>query len=199
MTARDELAGLLEALERAGTSAMALARAGRTPAPWTLYPDEYGIYDRRTRCQFYYHSHAGVEHEDGHFHTVRLFPDHTVHVVAISMAPSGWPQALFTVNLWAVGDAYASPEELTRHARAFRLRERRGPASLVRVINLVFQAFRPEIEWLQEEKERALAGYRSAHPGADPFENRSLEILSRAAIDVRERGRRLLAGLGASA
>jgi len=185
VTAHDELVGLLEALERAGTSAMALARAGRTPAPWTLYPDEYGIYDRRTRCQFYYHSHAGVEH--------------TVHVVAISMAPSGWPQALFTVNLWAVGDAYASPEELTRHARAFRLRERRGPASLVRVINLVFQAFRPEIEWLQEEKERALAGYRSAHPGADPFEDRSLEILSRAAIDVRERGRRLLAGLGASA
>jgi hypothetical protein len=185
VTPREELVGLLQTLERAGTSVMALARAGRAPAPWTLYPGEYGIYDRRTRCQFYYHSHAGVEHEDGHFHTVRLFPDHTVHVVAISIAPSGRPQALFTVNLWAVGDAYEPPEAVARHARAFRLSETRGPAPLVRFINLVFRVFRPEVEWLQGEKERVLGAYRAAHPGADPFGDRSLEILSRVEINLQ--------------
>ena len=185
MTAREELVGLLETLERAGTSVMALARAERAPVPWTIYPGEYGIYDRRTRCQFYYHSHAGAEHEDGHFHTVRLFPDHTVHVVAISMAPTGWPRELFTVNLWAVGDAYAPPAEVARHARQFRLSEQRGPALLVRFVNLVFRAFLPEIQRLQDEKEQALAAWRVAHPDADPFEDRSLEVLSRVEVDPR--------------
>jgi hypothetical protein len=166
---------------------VALARAGRAPAPWTLYPGEYGIYDRRTRCQFYYHSHAGVEHEDGHFHTVCLFPDHTVHVVAISMAPSGWPQALFTVNLWAIGDAYESAGNLRRYVRRFHLREKVGPPRLVRFVNLMFRAFEPEIERLQEEKIAALARHRAAHPGRDIFDDRSLEVLSRIEVDARMR------------
>jgi hypothetical protein len=67
---------------------MGLARGGRPAEPWTLYPDELGIFDRQTRCQFYYHSH-GAAHQDGHFHTVRLFDDHTVHLVGISVAESG--------------------------------------------------------------------------------------------------------------
>jgi hypothetical protein len=185
VSAREELVGLLETLEQAGTSVMALIRGGREPVPWTLYPGEYGIYDRRRRCQFYYHSHPEAEHEDGHFHTVRLFPDHTVHVVAISMAPSGWPRALFTVNLWAVGDAYAPPDEVKRHAREFRLAERRGPAPVVRFVNLVFRAFQPEIARLQDEKEQVLAAYRTANPGADPFRDRSLEVLSRVDLALR--------------
>jgi hypothetical protein len=191
--ARQELVGLLEGLDRTGTSVMALAGVGRAPVPWTLYPGEYGIYDRRTRCQFYYHVHPEAAHEAGHFHTVRLFPDRTVHVVGISMAPTGWPQALFTVNLWAVGDAYAPPAEVARHAREFRVSEQRGPATLVRFVNLVFRAFLPEIQRLQDEKEHALVACRAAHPDADPFADRSLEVLSRADIDLRRSagGRRL--------
>ncbi len=187
MTAAEELVSLLEGLERAGSSVMALVRGGRPGVPWTLYPNEWGIFDRRTRCQFYYHAHAGAEHEDGHFHMVRLFPDHTVHVAAVSMAPSGWPRALFTVNLWAIGDAYAPADELKRHARQFRLFRARGDARVVRFVNLLFRAFLPEIEWLQDEKERTLAAYRAAHPDADPFQDRSLEVLSQIALDVRER------------
>ncbi|MBI3457937.1 MAG: hypothetical protein HY002_19340 [Candidatus Rokubacteria bacterium] len=192
MSAGEELVRLLEELEQAGTSVMDLVRGGRPPEPWRLYPGESGIFDRRTRYQFYYHAHAGAEHEDGHFHTARLFDDHTAHLVAISMASTGWPQALFTLNLWAIGDAYEAPETLKRYARDFRIRERRGPARLVRFVNLVFQRFRPEIEWLQDEKERTLQAYRATHPGRDPFTDRSLEILSRVEIDVRQRGQRLL-------
>ena len=76
---------------------MALARGDRPQEPWTLYPDEYGIFDRKRHSQFYYHAHGGAAHEAGHFHTVRLFGDHTVHLVAISMAETGWPRALFTI------------------------------------------------------------------------------------------------------
>jgi hypothetical protein len=96
VTPVDALVALLRELEGAGTTVMALVRGGRPSEPWTLYPDEFGIFDGQTRCQFYYHSH-GAAHEDGHFHTVRLFDGHTVHLVGISMAESGWPQALFTL------------------------------------------------------------------------------------------------------
>jgi hypothetical protein len=178
-----ELSRLLEEIERAGTSVMALARAGRPQEPWTLYPDENGIFDRKRHTQFYYHTHAGAHHEAGHFHTVRLFRDHTVHLVAISVDHTGRPQALFTLNLLAIGDAYASPEDLRRYVRQYRLEPHKGDARLVRFINLLFRAFLTEIEGLQEEKERAIQRYRAAH-GAAPFEDRSLEILSRVEIDV---------------
>jgi hypothetical protein len=187
VTALEELAVLLDKLARAHTSVMALARAGRPHEPWTLYPGEDGIFDRQTHSQFYYHAHAEARHEAGHFHTVRLFADRSVHLVAISMAQTGWPQALFTVNGWAIGEAWEPPENLKRYIRPFSIRPGRGPALLVRFITLMFEAFGPEMEQLQDEKERALQACRIAHPGKDPFQDRSLEILSRVVIDVAVR------------
>lgn len=184
MSPAEELAALLDKLERAGTSVMALARRGQPQEAWRLYPGEYGIFDRRTQSQFYYHAHAGAAHEAGHFHTVRLFPDHTVHLVAISMSPDGRPQALFTVNGWAIGDVHEPPEAVKGYARQFHIGSGRGPARLVDFVNLIFRAFREEIERLQDEKEAALQAYRAAHPDRDPWEDRSLEILSRIEIEV---------------
>ena len=163
---------------------MARAPGGRPQEPWTLYPDEYGIFDRRGHSQSFHHAHAGAEHEARHFHTVRLFRDRTVHLVAISMAHTGWPRALFTPNLWSIGGAYASPEDLTRYTRQYGIESRKGDARLVRFINLMFQAFRREIETLPGAKERGVQRYRIAHGGADPFGDRSAEILSEVEIDV---------------
>jgi hypothetical protein len=187
VTALQDLARLLADLDREGTSMMALARGGQPPEPWTLYPDEYGIFDRKRHSQFYYHAHADAEHEAGHFHTVRLFRDHTVHLVAISMAPTGWPQALFTLNLWSIGDSHASTGNLIRYTRQYGIESRKGDVRLVRFINLMFRAFRPEIEALQEAKGQAIERYRAAHGGADPFEDRSVEILSRVEIEIPAR------------
>jgi len=179
------LAHLLEGLERAGTTVMDLVRRGQPKTPWRLYPGEAGIFDRRTHCQFYYHSHEGRPEEAGHFHTVRLFPDHTVHLVAISMAPDGWPQALFTVNQWATGDAWEPAATIARYVREFHVDERRGPREVVRFVNLVFRAFRREIEQLQEEKVAALLDHQRRHPDRNARDDRRLEILSRVSVDVR--------------
>lgn len=181
------LVDLLEALEGEGTTVMNLARAGQPPQPWRLYPGEEGIFDRRTGCQFYYHAHADGRDEDGHFHTVRLFHDHTVHLVAISMAHDGWPRALFTVNYWATGDAYEPAEQVKAFARRFRVDESRGPARLVRFVSLMFHVFLPEIERLQDEKLAALTVHRLRHPAVDPYEDHSLEVLSWVDIDLRLR------------
>jgi hypothetical protein len=48
----------------------------------------------------------------------------------------------------------------------------------------VFQAYPAEIEALQEEKARTIAAYRERHDGAEPFDDRSLEVLSRIAIEI---------------
>ena len=186
MTRALALLDLLEDLERKGTSVIDLVTDGQPLLPWRLYPGESGIFDRGTRCQVYYHSH-GSDLEAGHFHTVRLFANHTAHLVAISMTSGGWPQALFTLNLWAIGDAYESAANLRRYVRRFHLREQVGPPPLVRFANLIFQVFGPEMERLQEEKMVALADHRALHPDRDVFEDRSLEILSRVEVDLRAR------------
>lgn len=186
MSASDALVHLLEELERAGTTPMELVGAGRRAQPWTLYPNEYGVFDRATGSQFYFHAHEDARHEAGHFHTVRFSPSRTVHLVGISMADSGWPQALFTVNLWAIGDVYVPLDALKQYVRKFCVDERRGDPRLIRFVNLVFTVFRVEIEALQEEKARAIAVHRLTHPDVDPFEDRSLEVLSRIAIDLRD-------------
>lgn len=73
-SARQELVSLLEELPRAGTTVLHLVRRGQPQEPWRIYPGEMGIFDRRTRCQFYFHAHDDARDEAGHFHTVRLFP-----------------------------------------------------------------------------------------------------------------------------
>jgi hypothetical protein len=186
MSVARELVHLLEELERTGTTVMDLVGAGRHPRAWALYPNEEGVFDRATGNQFYFHAHEDTPHEAGHFHTVRFSPTRTLHLVAISMAENGWPQALFTVNLWVIGDAHGARDRLQQYVREFHIDERRGDPRLVRFVNLMFTAFRPEIEALQEEKARAIAVHRLTHPDVDPFEDRSLEVLSRIAIGLRD-------------
>ena len=185
-----KLLSLLEGLEQTGRSrsVIDLVRDGQPLAPWRLYPGVSGLFDRRSGCQFYCHS-QGVDHEAGHIHTVRLFSDHTAHLLAVSLKDDGWPQALFTLNLWAIGEAHESAADLGRYARRFHLAERVGPPQLVRFVNLIFQVFGREIERLQDEKIATLAAQGVAHPDRDVFEDPSLEVLSRVEIDVRARAR----------
>lgn len=185
MNDAERLRALLEALQADGRTVMDLVRPDPPTEPWRLYPGEEGIFDLKTGCQFYYHAHDDGRDEDGHFHTVRFFPDHTVHLVAISMARDGWPRALFTVNLWAIGDVHQPVETLKTHVRRFLIEERQGPPALVRFVNLMFRVFRPEIERLQGEKVAVLEAHRPADPACPPGEDRSLEILSWVPIDVR--------------
>jgi hypothetical protein len=181
---RRRLVELLRDLDARGVAVIDLIRGAQPLEPWRLYPGEYGVFDRRTRCQFYFHTHPESGHEAGHFHTVRLFPDHTAHVVAISVDKRGWPQALFTVNLWATGDTEEPPERLKQFARRFRVDEHHGPREVVRFVNLVYQTFRGEIEALQDAKAAAIRAYRDRYPERDPFEDRTFEVLSRVEIDV---------------
>ena len=146
-------------------------------------PATYGVFDPRTRFRFFFHAHDG-KGAGGHFHTERLFADHTVHVVAISVSRSGEPEALFTINHWAAGDRAKPAPLVKRYARAFRIDERRGDPRLGRFVNLVYRAFLPQILRLQDEKTVLLAGHRPRRPGVHPHDDRSLQFLSEQRVTV---------------
>lgn len=146
-------------------------------------PAVYGVFDPQSRCRFHFHSHDS-KGEGGHFHTERLFRDHTVHVVAIAVSRAGEPEALFTINHWAAGDRAKAPALVKRYARAFRIDERRGEPRLVRFVNLVYRAFLPEIVRLQDEKAALLERHIPKRRGVHPHEDRSLQFLSERRIAV---------------
>jgi hypothetical protein len=130
--ALDELVGLLTDLQRSGRSVITLAGTSRSSEPGQLPPTTVGVFDPLSRWQFYYHAYAGAADEAGHFHTLRRFGDHAEHVVGISIDHLGWPQALFTVNLWCIGDVYELAENIKRYARRFRVDSRAGDPHLIR-------------------------------------------------------------------
>ena len=59
--------------------------------------------------------------------------------------------------------------------------------------------FRPQIGWLLAERDRALAAWAKAHPGADAAEDRRLEILSALPVAVKEQRRAVDAALAETA
>jgi hypothetical protein len=178
--ALDELIGFVTDLQRAGQSiVLELARAGPSAEPGRVPPTTVGVFDPRSRWHVYYHSHPGAEDEAGHVHALRRFGRYAVHVVGISMDLAGWPRALFTLNLWCLGEPYETAATLKRYARSFRMDPRGADPHLSRFLTLIFRAFLPEIEWVLDEKIRALATRRVVYPARDPFADRSLEVPSR--------------------
>ncbi len=179
-----ELVSLLTDLQRTGRSIITLARAGQSAEPGRLPPTTLGVFDPLSRWHYYYHSHGGAWDEDGHFHTLRWFGDDAVHVVGVSIDRVGWPQALFTLNLWCIGDGYETAANIKRYARRFRVNSMAGDPQLIRFMSLMFVAFLPEIERLQDEKVCTLAAHHALYPDRNPFQDRSLEITSRVELSL---------------
>jgi hypothetical protein len=170
---------MLTDLQRSGQSIITLAGAGPSAELSGLPPTTQGVFDPLWRWHVYYHSHAGPLDEAGHFHTLRRFGDRAIHVVGISIDHAGWPQALFTLNHWCVGDGYEPAARIKGYARRFRLDSCSGDPRLIRFLSLLFEAFLGEIEWLQDEKVYALTAHYVRHPDGNLFEDRSVEITSR--------------------
>jgi len=103
------------------------------------------------------------------------------------MSRRGWPQALFTFNLWGWQDRPQRAHQLRSHVRRFHVGLECGSRALAPFANLMLRAYGPEIEWLQDEKLRILAGLQRRRPGVDVLADRSIELPSALVIDVRAR------------
>ncbi len=162
------------------------------------YP-ENDVYDADTHSQYYYHAHRAGEH--GHFHTfLRVStgnregspagdgPDsgEPVHLIVISMDAYGWPIGLFATNHWVCGGAWRSAEEVIALLPRFRIDHAYPSWPVNRWIGAMMVLFQPHIEALLRHRDRVIAGWARAHPGADVLEDRNLEITGYLPISVEE-------------
>ena len=138
-------------------------------------------FDEETYAQYYYHAHRPEEH--GHFHLFlrgggmdtdqEIDPiDTYAHLIAISMTPEGKAQALFTTNPWVTGEEEFSASELKKMLPAFQVRHAHPSYVVNQWMQSMVQLFRPQIELLIDQKERAL------------LESPLLEITSESPISI---------------
>lgn len=184
---------------------------------WDHYP-KGDVYDTETHSQYYYHAHP-VELRDGehgHFHTflrpkgmpetVKPAPlddfcppagenDALSHLVAISMDSYGVPIRLFTTNRWVTGEVWYASGDVIRMLDRFAM-DLSFPSLTVNVwITAMLRLFRPQIETLLHERDRAVAELQSRRRNVNAYEDRKLEIASVTDISVDDQIARVQAAL----
>ena len=177
-------------------------------------PDD--VIDRDTHAQYYYHAHRGaVEH--GHFHTFLRAPgmpagvapvaysgaeiwpsgDEAIsHLIAISMDAFGRPIGLFAVNRWVSAETWYPAEDVIRLLDRFVIGHAFPSWPVNRWIGAMLQLFRPQVEALVRHRDTVVEAWRNAHPDADVFEDRRLDVTGEFAIDVDAQIAAVVAALG---
>jgi hypothetical protein len=161
------------------------------------------VYDRDSHSQYYYHAHRPDEH--GHFHTflrktgmpegVEPVPEAAsrdwpkgdkalAHLIAISMDRYGTPIGLFTTNRWVTGETWYRAEDICTMLDRFVIDHAYPSWPTNRWITAMLRLFRPQIETLILERDEMLRAWVDKHPDADVFEDRRLETISEAEVDV---------------
>ncbi|MBL8450590.1 MAG: hypothetical protein JNM32_11825 [Dechloromonas sp.] len=170
------------------------------------YPHD-DVHDEETHSQYYYHSHRGTANEHGHFHTFlraagmapnmapvahdgpEIWPageEALSHLVAIAMDDYGEPIGLFTVNRWVCGDTWYSAADVIRMAMSFRIDHAFPSWPVNRWLTAMLALYLPQIEWLLQARDAAVAAWAKRHPGRDVFEDRILEITSELPLSIDE-------------
>lgn len=165
------------------------------------------VYDKETFSQYYYHAHRPESGEHGHFHTflrakgmpggVAPVPydgeakrpegsDALTHFIAISMNRPGFPIGLFTTNRWVTDETFYPADDVIAMMDRFAMDHTYPCLAVNRWITSMLILFRPQIEALLRERDRAIDRWRAKHPDEDVYEDRELEITSITTIDVQK-------------
>ena len=108
------------------------------------------------------------------------------HLVAIGMDDYGEPIGLFTVNRWVCGDTWYSAADVIRMAMSFRIDHAFPSWPVNRWLTAMLALYLPQIEWLLQARDAAVAAWAKRHPGRDVFEDRTLEITSELPLSIDE-------------
>lgn len=168
------------------------------------YP-EGDVYDNETHSQYYYHAHRGCAGEHGHFHTflrAKGMPGDVApvpydgpeawaegdevlsHLVSISMDRYGFPIGMFTTNRWVTAENWFEAKDVIRMLEYFAIDHAYPSWPVNRWVTAMLVLFRPTIEALLRERDAALRSWQARYPDRDVFEDRELEIMSRARISL---------------
>ena len=167
------------------------------------YPTD-DVFDRESHAQYYYHAHRGAA-EHGHFHTFLRAPgmpagvapveysgaevwpggdDAISHLIAISMDAFGRPIGLFAVNRWVSAEAWYPAEDVIRMLDRFAIDHAFPSWPVNRWIGAMLQLFRPQVEALVRHRDAVVETWRRAHPDADVFEDRRLDVTGEFVISI---------------
>ena len=193
---------------RAGTNVVVEMIKGAGPFHEMCHYPPGDVYDRETHAQYYYHSHRrdpSLEAEHGHFHTFlrpggmpagvqpaampgqpeAQDPDDAVsHLIAVSMDAHGRPIRLFTTNRWVTDETWYQAEDVIRMVDRFAVGHALPSWPANRWLTALIRVFRPQIAALLKARDRQIGRHRDAHPDRVALEDRTVEILSEAAIDL---------------
>ena len=160
------------------------------------------VYDSESGAQYYYHAHRGQAGEHGHFHTFLRAAgipaelshcaaaegprgdDAVAHLIAISMDPLGYPIGLFTTNRWVTGESWYTARDAMRLLDLFEIDHAYPSWPVNRWITAMLKAFKPQIDRLLVERDRAIRAWTTQYPQRKVFEDRALEIISQRQISV---------------
>lgn len=118
------------------------------------------------------------------------------HIVGIGIDRYGRARSLFTTNCWVTGETWYHAKDVVAMIDRFNVELARPSWLVNRWVSSVIVLFRPQIEALLHERDRAVEAHRQAHPSRDVFEDRALEVTSEVRIDVGKQSAAVLATLG---
>jgi hypothetical protein len=205
-TAAETVVDCMRQLHESGSNPVVeVLRGSEEFVEWEHYPPD-DARDPNTHAQFFFHAQAPGNRERpdyAHFHTFmggagmppgvrpgeldgyssRSAEDSAAisHLVAISMTPMGMPERLFTTNRWVTAETWYRAQDVIAMLDGFAVGGRRP---LDRWITSMMVLFRPQIERLLHERDAEVDRWRAAHPSADVFEDRRLEITSSMDISL---------------
>jgi hypothetical protein len=203
-----EVLACLDALKKGGLNLVGEVLKGQGDfVEFEHYPSE-DVSDADTHSQYYYHAQRGGAAEHGHFHLFLRAPgmppgcrpidyphatdpwpqgdDALSHLVAISMDDWGFPRGLFCTNRWVSAEAWYPAEQVIAMLDRFAVAHAFPNWVVNRWLCAMVRLYRPQIEQLLRQRDRVVADWQAAHPGADVFEDRRLEITGQLAISVPE-------------
>ncbi|TVS01231.1 MAG: hypothetical protein EA407_12590 [Rhodobacteraceae bacterium] len=203
--AADEIDECTRVLKKAGLNPVGEVLKGQGKFVKMGHYPKGDVFDRETQSQYYYHAHREGEH--GHFHCFLRAPGMPedvapvpecegrdwpagdkalAHLVAVSMDRYGSPIRLFTTNQWVTGETWYRGTDVMRMLPRFAIDHAHPSWPTNRWLTALLRLFRPQIEALIVERDKALSAHQAEDPDTDAFTDRTLETLSETALDVAE-------------
>ena len=113
--------------------------------------------------------------------------DALTHFIGISMGRAGFPIRLFTTNRWVTGEVWYTAKTVIPMLDRFFM-DTAYPSWPVSIwITAMVRLFRPDIETLLLQRDKAVEDWQLKHPDDSVFEDRDLDITSILEISVEDR------------
>lgn len=120
------------------------------------------------------------------------------HLVAVAMDEFGAPLRLFTTNRWVTGETWYVGADVIAMLGRFAIARATPSWPVNRWLGAMVRLFRPQIAALVEARDAAVAAHVGAHPDANVYEDRALEVTSALDIDVERQIAAVRAALATS-